>query len=40
VNALTTSQVKIGAFGARLGILVKLSLLPLPLLVSSLLMLV
>jgi hypothetical protein len=39
VNALTTSLVEIGASGARLGTLVKLSLLPLPLLVSSLSML-
>jgi hypothetical protein len=39
VNALTTSQVEIGAFGVRLGTFVKLSLLPLPLLISSLLML-
>jgi hypothetical protein len=39
VNALTTSQVEIGASGARLSTLVKLSLLPLPLLALSLLML-
>jgi hypothetical protein len=40
MNALTTSRVEIGASGARLGTLVELSLLPLPLLISSLLMLV
>jgi hypothetical protein len=39
VNALITSQVKIGAFGARLSTLVELSLLPLSLLVLSLLIL-
>jgi hypothetical protein len=39
VNALTTSQVEIGASGARLGTLIELSLLPLPLLASSLSML-
>jgi hypothetical protein len=39
INALTTSQVEIGASGACLSILVKLSFLLLPLLVLSLLML-
>jgi hypothetical protein len=39
MNALTTSQVEIGAFGARLGTLVKLFLLLLSLLALSLLML-
>jgi hypothetical protein len=40
VNALTTSQVEIGASSVRLGTLVKLSFLPLSLLVLSLLMFV
>jgi hypothetical protein len=40
VNALTTSQVKISAFNTRLGTLVKLSLLLLSLLISSLLIFV
>jgi hypothetical protein len=39
VNALTTSQVKIGASGTRLSTFVKLSFLPPPLFTSSLSML-